>query len=187
MAIGKRAAQFFKNSYKDGNKAFFGLAVGTSLASGLISGANNEGALTNRFVESTLGTSDIDNEIFGSDMGLLTDLRAKGMVGQSQVFKYGGAAFGAATGAGTAYTIGSALRKSNNARLKTAGTLIRTGGAVFGGVVGGTAGYVGGSLAPVSNHIRGPLVNDYMNQRMRSQIPTVSGDIVFGMNNLRHG
>lgn len=187
MRIGRSVSKLFASSTPKTaiGKAVFGTALVGGMAQGFYSGATNNGQLTNNFLETTLGTPDIDNEVFGEDMGLLTDFKYHNIDKAIWASKYTGAALGAGVGAGSAYGAGRLLGKVKNPYVRATGAALRTVGAFTGGVVGGAAGYVTGAVAPLTQHVQGPLREDFFNSRVRREMPRVQGDIVFGAYNQR--
>lgn len=182
--VGKSVASFFGRHPRVG-KTMLGAGIFGAAAQGLYSGATNDGQLTNNFLEVTLGTPDIDNEVFGEDMGLLTDFKYSQMGKAVAVSKYGGGTLGALAGGSSAYLLGRGMSKSKHMGVRALGSVFKYAGTPIAAAAGGVGGYVGGSLAPLTQHVGSPLRQDYFNTRVRSQMPTVPGDIVFGAYNQR--
>lgn len=203
--IGKSVLKRFRG--KGASMAMGALGIG-AVAQGLYSGANTGGQLTNSYLDMALGSQDIDNAVFGEDIGLMTDLRYSTLGAQVGVSKQVGRAVGGLTGGliggGISYGIGAALMKSNNIvgrglgmGFKTLGTFT---GATAGVTVGSTAGYIAGGIMPVRGYATGPLGEEYASRAtagakyqrndtgmyVRNRMPSVSGDVVFGAYNQRH-
>lgn len=192
LTVGKRVASWTgRNAARMNNKgtrkmlalAGFGLVAGH----GLNRGANTDGATTNAILDNVLGSSDIDNSVFGEDIGLLTDLKYKHLGGAVKTLGVGGGIFAGIGGAAVGSIPGIAMaKKAKNPLVKSFGVGLAGLGALSGGGVGYTAGHMAGSAALLVPYARGPIGKEYVSRQNASMyMPAVDGSVVFGAYNQR--
>ena len=182
LSVGKSMSKMMSSKALRRSAAVAG--YGSMAAYGFNRGVNTNGALTNAFLETSLGSADIDNQTFGEDIGLWSDLRATHLGTQVTGSKYIGAGIGAGIGA-TPGLIGAFKAKGKF------GKMAGLGAALVGGGMGATAGYAGGAVAPLMHYARGPIGTEFTGRSnstvyTTSQKPIVDGSIVFGAYNQRY-